>query len=64
MMGVNCDCVVIWIYAVIGMRGNPHNILIVLFAEQNWKSAFREGGIYPTPDQYGKKKTLNSVRKH
>lgn len=46
------------------MRGNPHNLLIILFAEQSWKGVFREGGIYPTPEQYGKKKTLNSVRKH
>lgn len=64
MVGVNWDCVGIWIYAVMSMRGNPHNIFIIFFAEQSWKSVFRKGVIYPTPEQYGKKKTLSSVRKH
>lgn len=63
-MGVSWDSVVICIYTVMSMRGNPHNILIILFAEQSWKSVFREGSINPTPEQYGKKKTLDSVRKH
>lgn len=63
MVGVNWDCVAIWIYTVMNMRGSPHNILITLFAEQGRRSVFR-GGIDPTPEKYGKKKTLNSVRKH
>lgn len=64
MVGVNWNCVAIWIYTVMNMRGSPHNILINLFAEQSWRSVFRGGGIDPTPEKYGKKKTLNSVRKH